>query len=244
MGTRIHAPFANFLVILFIFPPVQPLLLESHELSRRPPPAQFSTQPEIQVEIQISNERDTRIVLTNQVEEPLTAVYLQISYLSESRTPSKMGWDAFIQNNPPIAKNANVSLPLGHTPGVPFLGKVEVIAAVWASGTMFGPPDKLKYIFTNRAYQVRALDRLIPLLQTGLQEQWTREQYLVALDKMPDEFTRQALGLRSTLKVNPNFDAKLEIRRMLIQQFIDRFCAQREALRQSKPDFTAPYIPN
>jgi hypothetical protein len=220
-------------------------IIASHESPRLPPLApQFSTQPEIQVEIQIANERDTRIVLTNLSEEPLTAVYLEISYLSENRTPSKMGWDALLQNKSPIAKNANLSLPLGHTPGVPFLGKVEVAAAVWARGTMFGPPDKLKYIFTNRAYWARAFDRLIPLLQTGLQQEWTREQYLVALEKMPDELTRQAFGVRSTLKVNSDFDANLEIRKKLIQQFIERFSAQRDALRQSKPDFTAPYIPN
>lgn len=241
----IHVVLARILTSLLIALSATAPIIESRESPHHPArPPQFSNQPEIQIEIQIANEHDTHIVLTNLSEELLTAVYLEISYLSEDRAPSKMGWDAFLQDKSPIAKNATVSLPLGHASGVPFLGRVEVVAAVWARGTMFGPPGQLNYIFANRAYYVRVFDRLIPLLQTGLQEEWTSEQYLVALDKMPDQLTRLAFGVRSTLKVNTNFDANLEIRKKLIQDFIHRFTAQRDALRQSKPDFTAPYIPN
>jgi hypothetical protein len=215
---------------------------ESPHRTSRPP--QVFNQPEIQVEIQTSNERDTRIVLTNLSDEPLTACVLRISYLSENRKPEKMNWDVFLLNTSPLAKNANVSFPLGHAPGVPFLGKVEVAAAVWARGTMFGPPGQLKYIFTNRAYRARALDRVISLLQTGLQKEWTRNQYLNALDQEPKSVSSQIYGVKSTLQANPNLDASPAVRRKTIQKYLDSFSAEREALRHSKPDFTAPYIPN
>jgi hypothetical protein len=235
----------RILAVFFFSMVVQNPILESHEYPLQPAhPPQFSNQPEIQVEIQTSNERDTRIVLTNLSNEPLTAFVLRISYLSENRKPEKMDWDVFLLNTSPLAKNANVSFPLGHAPGVPFLGKVEVAAAVWARGTMFGPPGQLKYIFTNRAYRVRALDRVISLLQTGLQQQWTRNQYFAALAHEPNSVSSQASVVRSSLNENKNFDADPALRQAVVRKLINSFSAEREALRQSKPDFTAPYIPN
>jgi len=245
LSTSTDASLARFLTVLVISVLVQAPFLESRNSPHHPPrPPQFSNQPEIQVEIQTANERDTRIVLTNLSEEPLTACVLRISYLSEDRKPEKMNWDVFLLNISPLAKNVNISLPLGHAPGVPFLGKVEVAAAVWARGTIFGPPGQLKYIFTNRAYRVRALDRLISLLQTGLQQEWTREKYLRALDQEGKLAASQAEGVKSTLQVNKNLDANPAIRQKIIQKYVDSFSAERDALRQSKPDFTAPYIPN
>ena len=236
---------ARILTILLIALSAMAPRIESHESPHRTSrPPQVFNQPEIQVEIQTSNERDTRIVLTNLSNEPLTAFVLRISYLSENRKPEKMNWDVFLLNTSPLAKNANVSFPLGHAPGVPFLGKVEVAAAVWARGTMFGPPGQLKYISTNRAYRVRALDRVISLLQTGLQQQWTRNQYFAALDHEPNSVSSQASVVRSSLNESKKFDADPALRQALITKLIASFTAERETLRQSKPDFTAPYIPN
>jgi hypothetical protein len=134
-------------------------------------------------------------------------------------------------------------LPLGHFVGQPYPDKTEVAAAVWADGTTFGPSDHLKRILSNRAYQANTLNRVISLLQTGLQQEWTRDQYLAALDKAPDALASQAFGVRSTLKVNTNLDANPNIRKKLIQDLIDRLSAERDALRQSKPDFNAPINP-
>jgi len=245
MPARLDVFLASALCMVLVSFFIQTPILESRE----PPPQpshspQLSTEPEIQVEIHSANERDTRIVLTNLSEQSLTAFFLHISYASENRAASKMLWDAFQQNKSPVAKNATVELPLGHAPGVPFLGKIKVAAAVWADGATFGSPDELRHIFANRAFRARALDRIISLLQTGLQQQWTRDKYLAALEQEPKFVASQALGLSSTLKANENLDSDPRTRQKLIEEMLQRFAEERDALRRSKPDFTAPYIPN
>jgi hypothetical protein len=226
----------SLLVHLPVLEPGEPAHLPSH-------PRQSSGQPNFRVEIHSITEHGPQIVLTNLSEEPLTACYLQTSFWKEDRKPSGILWDAFVQNVPAIAKDADVSMPLGHVGGEPNPDKVEVAAAVWADGTTYGSPDQLNRVFSNRAYWANSLSRVISLLQAGLQQEWTRDQYLAALDKAPDAVTSQAFGVRSTLKVNTNLDAKPGILKKIIQEFVDRLSTERDALRQSKPDFNAPMNP-
>jgi hypothetical protein len=226
----------SLLVHLPVLEPGEPAHLPSH-------PRQSSGQPNFRVEIHSITEHGPQIVLTNLTEEPLTACFLQISFWKEDRKPIGELWDAFLQNTSPIAKDGDVSLPLGHVVGQPLPDKVEVAAAVWADGTTFGSPDELKRILSNRAYRAHSLDRIISLLQTGIQQDWTRDQYLTALDDKSRAISAEAYGLRSTLEANPNLDTKPRVRQKIIQTMLDSFSKERDLLRQSKPDFNTPINP-
>jgi hypothetical protein len=245
MRTFTHTLLARILTFLLITLPIAAPILKSRELAHQPHRSpQSSGQPDFRVVIDSVTEPQPQIILTNLSEVPLTACFMNISIWSEARRQGVTLWDAFLLNKPPIAKEANVSMPLGHIVGQPYPDKVEVAAAVWADGTTYGDADLLKHILRGRASRAQALNQIVLLLQTGLEQEWTRDQFLAALDKMPDVLTREAFGVRSTLKVNTNIDANPKIRKNLIQTFIDRLSPERDALRQSKPDFTAPYIPN
>ena len=238
MRTFTHALLARIVSVLLFSLLVHLPVLEPREPAHLPShPRQSSGQPNFRVEIHSVTERGPQIVLTNLSEEPLTACFLQISFWKEDRKPIGELWDAFLQNTSPIAKDGDVSLPLGHVVGQPLPDKVEVAAAVWADGTTFGSPDELKRILSNRAYRAHSLDRIISLLQMGLQQEWTRDHYLVALDQAPT-VSSQAYGLRSTLNANPNLDTKPRVRQRIVQRMLDSFSRERDLLRQSKPDFT------
>ena len=245
MKTFTHLLLARILTFLLITIPIAAPILDSRERAHQPHRSpQSSGQPDFRVVIDSVTEREPQIILTNLSEVPLTACFINISFWRENRKQGGVLWDAFLINKPQIAKEANVSLPLGHVDGEPYPDKVEVAAAIWADGTTFGDADYLKHILRGRADLANKFDRVISLLQTGLQQEWTRDQYLAALEKLPDASKPQAYGVRSTLKLNTNLDGHQAILKHLIQEFIDRFGVQRDALRQSKPDFTALYIPN
>ena len=243
MRTFSHALLARIVSVLLFSLLVQAPILESRESAPLPPrPPQSFGRPGFLIQIQSALNPEPRIILTNLSEEPLTAVYLQMYSSTENRKRSGELWDAFLQNRSPLAKDVGISLSLSHAVGERIPDKVEVAAAIWADGTTFGPPDQLKRILSNRASRAAVLDGLVSFLQTGLQQEWTREQYLAALDQAPT-VSSQAYGLRSTLNANPNLDTKPRVRQKVIQRFIDSFSAEREVLRQSKPDISTPYNP-
>jgi hypothetical protein len=228
--------FASMLAVLLIsllfhapiIAPRKPANLLSHL-------PQSSGEPNFRVELHSLTEHGPQIVLTNLSEEPLTACFLRISFWTKEK-PSGIFWDAFIQNVPPIAKDADVSMPLRPVIGKRYPDKFEVAAAVWADGTTSGSPDELKRIFSIRAHRAAQLDRIITLAQTGLQQEWTREQYLDALAQA-SSVSSEAYALKSTLEANPNLDTKPRTRQRTIQTMLDYYTRQRDALRQSKPDF-------
>ena len=244
MRTFTHALLARVVSVLLFSLLVHLPVLEPGEPAHLPSHArQSSGQPNFRVEIHSLTEHGPQIVLTNLSEEPLTACYLETSFWKEDRKPSGMVWDVFLQHQSPLAKDVDVSLPLGHVVGQPYPDKVEVAAAVWADGTTFGPSDHLRRILSNRAYRAHSLDRIISLLQTGIQQDWTRDQYLTALDNKSRAISAEAYGVKSTLDANPNLDTRPQVRQKVIQRFIDSFSAEREVLRQSKPDISTPYNP-
>jgi hypothetical protein len=80
-------------------------------------------------------------------------------------------------------QNGTISQSLAHVVGQPFSDKIEITAAVWADGGTFGDPEKLKRIFLNRITDLQSYERAISLVQKGLQENWTRDQYVAAWDQ-------------------------------------------------------------
>jgi hypothetical protein len=244
MITFTHTFLARLLIVLFISMFAHVPAVESRDpanrLSHMP---QSSSELNFRADIHSLTEHGPQIVLTNLSEEPLTACYLQTSFWKVDRKPSGKLWDVFVQNLSPLAKDAEVSIPLGHMVGESYPDKVEVAAAIWADGTTFGRPDLLKLILSSRAYRANSLDQIISLLQTGVQQDWTRDQFLAALDGKSQATSLEASSLKSTLQANPNMDTRPRVRQRLIQIMLDTFSRRRDALRQSKPDFNTPINP-
>jgi hypothetical protein len=235
---------AGLLVILFLSMFAHAPTLESREPANRlSDMPQSSSELNVRAEIHSLTEHGPQIVLTNLAEEPLTACYLQTSFWREDRKPIGQLWDALAQNLSPLVKDAEISIPLVHMGGESYPDKVEVAAAVWADGTTFGRPDQLKRILSNRASRANSLDQVISLVETGIQQDWTRDHFLAVLDSKTLATSVEAYSLKSTLQANPKLETRPRDRQRIIQLMLDTFNKRRDALRHSKPDFNTPINP-
>ena len=122
------------------------------------------------------------------------------------------------------------SLP--HVVGGPYPDKVEVIAGVWADGETFGQPEWVKIILKGREMQASAYEQAANFLQRGLDQNWTREQFLQALSDMPNSIAISSI--RSTLEANQNAE-KARILRHILLGMLDTFTGKYERFRKAKP---------
>jgi len=171
-------------------------------------------------------------MVTNLPSRTVTAWVIRISSSSSTKDQGTQVWDSLLQNETPIEPNASKSHFISHIIGAPLPEKVEVIAGVWADGEAFGQPALVKMILTNRETEASANERATTLLQKGLDQNWTRKQYLEALNSMPA--SGPIIGLRSTLLANQNAD-KYEVLRRLIQNMLDTFVGKSVRIRSAKP---------
>jgi hypothetical protein len=151
-----------------------------------------------------------------------------------------------VPHRSPVPKDGTMSQSLGHAAGQPFSDKIEITAAVWTDGSTFGDPEQLKRIFLNRVADLQSYERAISLTQKGLQENWTRDQYLVAWDQenKNTRMTGAAAGImESNLQRNPSLDSPSNLQRIM-QHFLEMFIQYRDLLRQSKPELSAVRFSN
>jgi hypothetical protein len=87
---------------------------------------------------------------------------------------------ALLQDELPIEPGGRITQHLSHAVGGPLPDKIEVVAGVWADGETFGQPDWVKVILKNREIQASAYEQATSMLQRGLDQNWTRDQYLQA----------------------------------------------------------------
>lgn len=62
--------------------------------------------------------------------------------------------------------------------------ETKLVAAVWEDGSTFGPDELLARIFDSRRTLADSYDRAIAMLQTGLEKNWTAEEYLAAAQQL------------------------------------------------------------
>jgi hypothetical protein len=218
--------------------------LKAQEPTQEPAPSTpLSGESNLRLQIDSVSQVRPHIILTNLSSAPLTACALELSYSTEIRRPTGLYWDSLLTHQSPVEKDATLSLPFAHMVGEPSPDKAEVGAAIWADGTTFGRADMLQHLLRIRAQRVYGVDKLIPLMQTGLQEDWRSEQYFIALDKEPIWLSSEARGLLSSIKANVNFDTKIDVRQKIIQTLLDSSIKERDTLRQSKPDLPAIRLP-
>jgi hypothetical protein len=198
-----------------------------------PRQSQTVEQPRFQVEIQPMGEGAPRYKVTNLTGKTVTACVLRLSSSSERKEQLNTDWDALLQDEPPMESGASISQYLSHVVGRPLPDKIEVVAGVWADGETFGQPDWVKVILKNREMQASAYEQAAIMLQQGLDQNWTRDQYLQALGDKPN--SGPIYAIRSTLVANQQFAEKPKLLRHAMQMMLESFTQKYEKIRKVKP---------
>jgi hypothetical protein len=190
------------------------------------------TSPNFEIKIQTEGERARRYTVTNLTGKTVTACVVRLSSSLDSDGQRSV-WDALVQNVPPIEPNANISQFLAHRVGGPLPDRVEVVAAVWVDGETFGDPEWVNLILKGRESLAAAYDQAIALLREAVDQKWTREQYLQALNGKPN--SAPFYGLRATLTANEDLDEQPQLSNQLIQKMLDSFAKKSDQLKKAKP---------
>jgi hypothetical protein len=199
--------------------------------SSLPPPSQIAEEPRFEIEIR-AGERGPYYTATNQTSKVVTACVVKFSTSSGGKDQGTTVWDSLLVDEPPLEPSAHMSGNLPHVVGDPYPDKVEVIAGVWADGETFGQPEWVKIILTDRERQAFAYEQAANFLQRGLDLNWTREQFLQALNDMPNSIA--IFSVRSTLEANQNAE-KTRILRHILLGMLDTFTGKYERIRKAKP---------
>ena len=198
-------------------------------------------QSKFKIEIHSDDNGQPQFTVTNLTQKTLTACVIEFSRISEMKSQSRMTWDPIIQFGPvghpemqqhPLQPGASMTQFLGHVVGEPPPDTIEIVAGIWADGETFGDSEKLRVIQDQRARFVSGYEAAISLLQKGLNENWTGDQYLAALNGNSNFALH---GIRSTLQVNaPNRNNPRMVRLIVERQlaYLEQNLAR---IREAKP---------
>jgi hypothetical protein len=192
--------------------------------------------PRFQIDIQ-AGERGPRFTVTNLTDRSLTACVLELSSSSLAAGKGRNLWDVVTQDELPMEPGASISQSLSHVVGGPVPDKVEVIAGVWADGETFGQPVWVDAILKARAMRAFEFEQTTAILQQGLAENWTPDQYLQALSDKPDSGPIHAV--RSTLTSNQQFTEKPRLLLHAMQKMLESFVQKSDQIRMAKPAISA-----
>ena len=201
------------------------------------------------VEIQTDSDGKPSFTLTNLFNDTLTACVIRFSLSSNPTWHSQLDWDPIVQDLPlsraeadhPLEAGTSKTMYLPHAVGESLPDTVEVVAAIWADGETFGDDKWVRVILNNRASLALAYENAIGMLQKGLDENWTRDQYLDAVNKPrhtgPGEvYGGPVLAIRNTLR-NRIFDEKPLLLRHAVQNLQAHFEERLDLLSKAKPAF-------
>ena len=220
--------------VLRTIPSIVLRLLSTGLLALSPVSVQGQTppQPKFQVEIQLAAENGPRYTVKNVSGKTVTACVVELSSSADSDRKSKTLWDALLQGQPPIEPGASISQYLGHAVGGPLPDKVEVVAGVWDDGETFGQPDWVKMIQKNRETLASAYEQSIALLQQGLDQNWTSDQYLTALNNKTN--SAPVNSIRRTLQANAKPGHDPQSVTIAVRDLLAYFTHNLAVIRQAK----------
>jgi hypothetical protein len=142
--------------------------------------------PKFRVEIHPAGDKRPTCTVTNLSSKPVWAVVFEISSSSQPARKAKKAWDTLLDGRPPVEPGASISRPLFEFAFSPQPDQIKVIAAVWTDGETWGAPASLNLILNNRAARAADYEDAASILQQGLNQNWTRDQYQQAFRDKPD----------------------------------------------------------
>ena len=195
--------------------------------------SQTVEQPKFGIEIQTAGEHGPSYTVTNLTGKTVTACVIELSSSSESKQKSKTVWDAVFLDKPPIVSGASISQYLSHVVGGPLPDKVRVIAGIWDDGKTFGQAEWVDIILKDRISMADKYEEAASLLQQGLDQNWSRDQFLEAIATKPK--SGPLYGAQSTLQANRVFSEKPKIMWDSMKRMMETYKLKAERLRQAKP---------
>jgi hypothetical protein len=213
--------------------------------------AQVVTEPKFQIEIQTSGAGSPKFSITNLLLKTLVACTISYSVSTEARPQGKMNWNPLVRagHDPqgdaqgPLEPSRTLTLNLPHVAGGPLPNKVEIIAGIWADGETFGQAFWIKSLIDTNASMVSVYEKAIALLQEGIEHNWTREQYLAALNGKTDSLP--FYSIRQTFLANEGLDQHPQLAKTVAQHLLDHFEQDLQLLRpqksRPKPDSASSY---
>ena len=197
-------------------------------------------QPKFQIEIQATTDGGPRFTVANLSRKTLTACTFQFSVSSEGRPQSEMDWDPLVQGGGdpgrsrpgPLEPGASLTMYLPHKVGGPLPDKVEVVAGIWDDGETFGQTVWVKMLLDHRASLISLYEHAISMLQKGLDENWTRGQYMAALESQPNRLPFHSI--RRTLEASPNLDQEPRLLQLAMKSLLEHFTENLTLLRKAK----------
>jgi hypothetical protein len=129
----------------------------------------------------------------------------------------------------PLKPGESVTMNLMHVVGKPFPDKLKVVAGIWSDGQTFGDDVWVNAILKNRATYVSAYEQAIALLKEGIENNWTREEYLAAVDDKP--VTLPIYAIRSTFQGNQALNDRPQLATKIAQRMLDHFQQDLQRLR-------------
>ncbi len=192
------------------------------------------------VEIDTESEHGPQFTVKNLNHKAMTAFVAEFFIPGQAHAEGGLGWDALMVNKPPVAPGAAISQYLAHRPGGPLPDRVEITAAIWADGETFGQQDRLERIVNHRNQELLEFDRVDAILQRGLDENWTRDQFLQAMGDKPGGIA--TLTVSSTLKAAPQFDTDPKHMALAVRAMLRHLTEKAELLRTAKPNVISPTL--
>jgi hypothetical protein len=188
---------------------------------------------QFRVEIHPTGEKGPSLTVTNRTGKTVTACVFEVSYPPPGRRNAKIAWDELLQGGSAIEPGATVMRPSFLFAGGPIPDKVEIIAGVWADRGSFGEPELANNILKSRAMRASDYEQTAALLQQGLDQHWTREQYQQAFRDKPDSgpvYTVRT-ALTATQQTAPTQQEFNRVMQILVQSFKE----YAERLRKGQP---------
>jgi len=121
---------------------------------------------------------------------------------------------------------------LPHKVGGPLPDKVEVVAGILDDGETFGQTVWVKMLLDHRASLISLYEHAISMLQKGLDENWTRGQYMAALESQPNRLPFHSI--RRTLEASPNLDQDPRLLQLAMKSLLEHFTENLTLLRKAK----------
>ncbi|HEY0703228.1 MAG TPA: hypothetical protein VGD60_10705 [Candidatus Acidoferrales bacterium] len=150
----------NIAAILFI------LIATAWAASATRVSAQSAAQTQFRVEIQLTAQPWPKAIVTNISGKTLTACHIEKSLISDPKQPfPSFDWDSVIQGAPPLEPNNAITLNLRFPQTDPVPDQVEVVAAIFADGSTFGPDDFINRMLAARAQREMEYDQTVTFIQ-------------------------------------------------------------------------------
>ncbi len=144
----------------------------------------FDDRPPVRFELETSGDHPGRILITNTHQYPLTALAIEFSSEPGSKFLTQtLPYDALTRSQllAPVPTGLTFVAFAGHMEGKP-IPNTRLAAAIWEDGSTFGSESALNQLLESRRATLSAIDRVLSILQTGIETGWAAAQFLNALD--------------------------------------------------------------